>query len=629
MRRLLTVVLLLGAPGAFAQKLNPVQWSVAAGSLSAAPGSIASARIVAKLDPGWHIYSLTTPEGGPTPTTLKLEPNPAVPSAKFYQPKPHSKFDANFKIDTEIYEGEVAFVAQFTIAENLKPGPLDAAITARYQACTEKECLPRKAALTAQWTIDPKAKTTALVVPAGYDEFTGKRSVAASSSAPPGRSAADEGLASFLLIAFGFGLAAIFTPCVFPMIPITLSFFLNREGGRADSLRQAALFCVGIVVLFTIIGLSVAAILGPFGVVQLGSNVWVNAFITAVFLVFGISLLGAFEITLPSSLLTKMDKASQRGGIGGTLLMGLTFSLTSFACVGPFMGALLAGSVQRGGIQPALGMMTFAAGLASPFFLLALFPSYLRRLPKSGGWLARVKVVLGFIILAWALKYLSSIDQVMQWNVLTRERFLAVWFVMFLLPGCYLLGWLRMEGVRSDETVGVGRTLAGAVFVIFAVSLLPGMFGARLGELDSFVPLASEARENAAGGPVAAGWIKNDFSAAAARARDEGKLIFVSFTGYACTNCHWMKANMFSRPEIAEALGNYVLVELYTDGTDAVSERNQQLQEQKFGTVAIPFYAIMDTDQRVVSTFAGLTRKAPEYLTFLRTGAAQTAARVQ
>jgi thiol:disulfide interchange protein len=366
--------------------------------------------------------------------------------------------------------------------------------------------------------------------------------------------------------------------------------------------------------------------------VQLGSNPWVNTFIAAVFVFFGLSLLGAFEITLPSALLTKMDAASQRGGILGTLLMGLTFSLTSFACIGPFVGPLLAGSVQRGGIQPALGMATFAAGLSSPFFLLALFPSYLKRLPRSGGWLARVKVVFGFVLLAVALKYLSSIDQVLQWNILTRERFLAAWFVLFLLPGLYLLGFLRMEGIRSDETVGVARTLAGAMFVIFSVSLLPGMFGARLGELDSFVPLPSENSQlTVAGARSGAGvtWIKNDFEAAAEKARSEGKLIFVSFTGYACTNCHWMKANMFTRPEIAAAMQKYVLVELYTDGTDAASDQNQQLQEQKFQTVAIPFYAIMDADRRVVATFAGLTRKVPEYLAFLQTGSAQTAARVQ
>jgi thiol:disulfide interchange protein len=617
------------APG---QQRNPVQWTFTPDSMSAAPGATVPAKITAKLEDGWHIYALTNPEGGPTPTTIKVNPaSPAVAAIRLYQPKPETKFDPNFNMNVEAFEHEVVLYAGIELAKDAPPGDTEISLLARYQACTDKECLPRKTTLTAKLNIDPKAQTAALNLPAGYAEFTGPTKAAAAAPQPvQGSSGQDQGLAAFLAIAFGFGLAAIFTPCVFPMIPITLSFFLNRPGvSRGESLKQALIFCLGIVVLFTGMGLAVTAIVGPFGVVQLGSNPWVNGFIALVFIAFGLSLLGAFEITLPSGLLTKMNQASERGGMLGTLLMGLTFSLTSFACVGPFVGTLLAGSVQRGGAQPALGMAAFAAGLASPFFVLALFPSYLQRMPRSGGWLARVKVVLGFIILAAALKYLSSIDQVLQWNILTRERFLAAWFVLFALPGAYLLGLLRLEGIRSDETLGVGRTLAGAAFLIFAFSLLPGMFGAPLGELDSLVPLASEspAAVGRGGGEARAlQWAKNDFDNALARAKQESKLVLVSFTGYACTNCHWMKANMFTRPEVADAMKNFVLVELYTDGTDAASEANQKLQETKFGTVAIPFYAIFDGDGRVVATFAGLTRKTPDYLAFLRsTPATQTA----
>jgi thiol:disulfide interchange protein DsbD len=266
-------------------------------------------------------------------------------------------------------------------------------------------------------------------------------------------------------------------------------------------------------------------------------------------------------------------------------------------------------------------MAAFATGLASPFFLLALFPSWLQRLPRSGGWMVRVKVVLGFIVLAAMLKYLSSVDQVLQWNVLTRERFLAIWFVLFALPGLYLLGLLRMEGIRHDEPVGIGRLLVGTAFLAFSFSLLPGMFGARLGELDAFVPLASEstlATNGGSGGGLA--WTKNRYDDALAKARAENKPLFVSFTGYACTNCHWMKANMFTRPEVRAALKDMILVELYTDGTDAESERNQRLQETRFGTVAIPYYAIMDGGEQVMATFAGATRRAPEFMAFLDKG---------
>jgi thiol:disulfide interchange protein len=216
---------------------------------------------------------------------------------------------------------------------------------------------------------------------------------------------------------------------------------------------------------------------------------------------------------------------------------------------------------------------------------------------------------------------------VLQWNMLTRDRFLAAWVVLFALPGLYLLGFLKLEGIRSDETLGVGRTLAGAAFLIFAISLLPGMFGAPLGEIDSWAPLATERAAFGGGGGAAtesSAWMKNDFDGALAKAKAEGKQVLVAFTGYACTNCHWMKANMFPKPEVAAALKNFVLVELYTDGTDAASEANQKLQESQFGTVAIPYYAIFDSDRRVVATFAGLTRKAEQYLAFLNTPAGTT-----
>jgi thiol:disulfide interchange protein DsbD len=352
----------------------------------------------------------------------------------------------------------------------------------------------------------------------------------------------------------------------------------------------------------------------------------VNGFIAAVFLVFGLSLLGAFELRLPSGLLTRLDAASQGGGYAGTLLMGLTFSLTSFACIGPIVGPLLIASVQSKGAEPVLGMVAFATGLAAPFFLLALFPTYLQKLPRSGGWMMRVKVVLGFVVLAVMLKYLSNIDQVLQSQWLTRERFLAAWIVLFGLPGLYLLGLIPMEGIKKDERLGVSRALVAAAFLIFSISLVPGLFGRPLGDLDAFVPEGSPAAavSGASGEQQATGsaYFKNQLDAAIAAARQQNKLVLVNFTGYACTNCHWMKANMFPRPEIQAALKNLIIVDLYTDGTDAESEKNQKLEDQKFGTVSIPFYAIMDADQNVIATFPQLTRNTQEFLSFLQSKAA-------
>jgi thiol:disulfide interchange protein DsbD len=623
------VLLLAGAAAALqAQKQDPIQWVLEPLAPRAAPGSLAALKLTARLEPGWHLYSLTTPSGGPIPTSVRMADSASVSSVRIYQPKPAVKPDPNFGVNTETYEGEqIILYLQAELAKDAASGPLEFTAQMRYQACTEKICLPprRKTASTVL-TVDPAAPEVAFAVPAGYLEATAGQpaGAGADASAAPAGGAEQQGGGAFLLVAFGLGVAAIFTPCVFPMIPITVSYFLNQggqpSGGRMPAATQALIFCLGIVFLFTVLGTATTAILGPFGVVQLASNPWVNGFIALVFFTFALSLLGAFEITLPSSLLTRLNQVSGRGGLAGTLLMGLTFSLTSFACVGPFVGTLLAASVQGGGWQPVLGMAAFSAGLAAPFFLLALFPAWLQRLPRSGGWMSRVKIVLGFVILAASLKYASNIDQVLQANVLTRERFLAAWIVLFALPGLYLLGLIRMEGIKPEEPLGVKRLLAGAAFLTFAFSLLPGMLGGRLGELDAYIPYAAEpagGRETAGGGLK---WMKNQYQQALERARQEGKPALVSFTGYACTNCHWMKSNMFSRPEIAAVLGQFVLVELYTDGADTASEQNQQFQEQRFRTVAIPFYAVIGADEKVSATFAGLTRNPQEFLRFLDKG---------
>jgi len=616
-----TRVLLVGLIAALAwgqpKRQDPVQWKLEIEPARVAPGGKALARFTAAIEDGWHLYSPTTPPG-PIPTELGLADAPGAKLARLLQPRPKVKFDPNFNTNLETFDHSAVFLMEIAIAPDAAAGELELTAQARYQACSDTTCLrPVRKQATAKIVIDPAATAQPPEPPSDY--------VAASrEKEPPAPTKvsgdADQGLLQFLAVAFGFGLAAVFTPCVFPMIPITMSYFLKRgEAGRGDSIFQASLFCLGIVVLFTALGVATTAALGPFGVVQIGSNIWVNLFIAFVFGAFALSMLGAFEITLPSGMLTKLDQASQRGGVGGTLLMGLTFALTSFACVGPFMGTLLAASVQGGGLRPAVGMAVFAAGLASPFFFLALFPGYLNQMPRSGGWLPRVKVVLGFIILAVMFKYLSNIDQVMQWQLLTRERYLAIWVVLFTLPGLYLLGQLRMEGIKPEESVGVARAVVGSAFLAFALSLVPGMFGGRLGELDAYVPLAEETD----GGLK---WLKDDYQGALTKAKAEGKLVFVSFTGHACTNCHWMKANMFTRPEVRQALEGYILVELYTDGADAQSEEFQKLQDSKFASSGIPLYAILDAGGNVLAQHAGSTRSTQRFVGFIQSARKPAAA---
>ena len=611
-RRGVPLALLLLAAVAPAQKLNPVQWSVDPQEATAPPGSKVAYLLTAHLEPGWHLYALSVPKPINS-TSIRIGESAAIASVGIYQPAPRTIFDPNFGFNVETYEGQATFRVELGLAKDAPAGPLQIAFQTRFQACNDKMCLPpRRVESAAKLLIDPAAQAAALPpLPAGYTRFDPNAQPPAARGASPAAPSGGGGMAGFILLAFGVGLAAIFTPCVFPMIPITVSYFLNKPAGsRARSLADALLFSLGIVVLFSALGLAATAILGPFGVVELGSNVWVNAFVALVFLAFGLSLLGAFEITIPSGVLTRLTLASQGGGVLGTLLMGLTFSLSAFACVGPFVGTLLAASVSGGGARPFAGMVAFAVGLATPFFFLALFPSYLKRMPRSGGWLERVKVAMGFLVLAAMFKYLSDVDQVMLWNLLTRERFLAAWVVLFGLAGLYLLGMLRLRGGHPEDPPGPVRLLVGAAFLAFSISLIPAMAGARLGELDAYVP------PSPAAAPAAVGYRE-----ALARARSEGKRVFVSFTGHACTNCRWMEANMFPRPEIAAALKDYVLAELYTDGTDAASERNQALENARFSTVAIPYYAILDPDEKVVASFPGLTRNPQEFLRFLRAGA--------
>jgi thiol:disulfide interchange protein DsbD len=620
MRAAVSAGLLLVSFCALAQKTERVRWNVQVEPAAAAPGGKVLARATADVEPGWHLYSAST--AGGMPTSFQAEPSTVVGRLRTLQPPPKRALDPNFNTETETYEGQVTFLLELDLKKDAPVGATELTFHARFQTCNDRQCVPGKWTGTAPVTVDRSAQAAAPAIPAGYAE-------AKPPAAETGQPAPQQSWGAFLLVAFGFGLASIFTPCVFPMIPITMSYFLNRQsGGRGESIRQAVIFCLGIIVLFSGLGLVTTAILGPVGVKQLASSPWVNGFITALFMAFGLSLLGAFEITIPSSILTRLNQSSEKGGFVGTLLMGLTFSLASFACVGPFVGTLLAASVSGGGLQPLVGMVTFAAGLALPFFFLAIFPSYLKRLPRSGGWMARVKVVMGFVILAASLKYLASLDQVLQWGFLTRERFLAAWMVLFAMAGLYLLGFLRLEGIKPDEKTGLWRLLIGMAFLMFAISLAPGMFGGKLGDLDAYVPPAAADATLAGGGgsQTTLPWMTDDYRGALERARREGKLLFVDFTGVTCTNCHWMRANMFTRPEIVAALGNFVLVELYTDRPDAVSEANQQLQLAKFNTVAEPFYAILSPDEKAIATFDHLTRDPQEFLAFLQKGAAPSPA---
>ena len=628
MRSLRLFALLSAFPAAAgAQVLDPVQWSLALEPAQAAPGGRVTARLTAAVEDGWHLYSSTTPQGKPIALNLQISDSPAVASWKAHQPEPTVQFDPNFQMDSEWYEHSAEFLVAIDLADGIAGEQrIEAAV--RYAACDDRRCLPpKRKSAAAVLTVAPGATGRAAAVPENYRPM--KLFAAASSAAEPAASSVpvagvgeEQGVVRVCAGGAELRPAGRTDPVRFPADSDLHGLVPQR--GRIAVRRGGApgrLFCLGVVVFFTALGAAVSAVAGPFGMSQLGANVWVNLLIALVFFAFAASMLGGFEMAMPSGVMTAANRRASGSGVASTLMLSLVFTLASFACTGPFVGSLLAGSLSGGSIAyPVFGMCMFSIGLAAPFFAIALFPPLLGKLPQGGGWLAVTKRAMGLVILAVGVKYLSTVDQAFGWNLLTRERFLSIWIVLFALAALYLWGVVRLGEDGPAEGIGLTRLGAGAAFSILALSLIPGMFGGRLGELDAYVPEAGQSGFFAAGGKPAVKWIKDDFDGALARAQASGKPLLANFTGYACTNCKWMKANMFTKPEIETALADLVLVELYTDGLDAAGEANQQLQISRFNSSTIPFYAVIRPDDTPAGTFSGQTRNAAEFLKFLKSG---------
>lgn len=419
------------------------------------------------------------------------------------------------------------------------------------------------------------------------------------------------------------GALSLLTPCVFPMIPITVSYFTRTDDStRGSPTRNALIYAAGIMATFTVLGMAIALLVGAGGINRFAANPWVNLLVTTIFIAFALNLFGVWQFTLPSSLLTRLTAASNgsRGGeTVGILAMGLTFTLTSFTCTAPFVGTLLVMAAQGDWQWPLLGLMVFSAVFALPFFLLAMMPSAIAKLPRSGSWLNSVKVMMGFIEIATAMKFLANADLVWQWGIFTRDVVLIVWIVTAVLAAAYLAGLFTR--VRPRPRTGPWQYGVAVACIAIAFVLGRGIRGGRLGELESFLPPPE--------GAVTAGiasvdgelsWMVNDYAASLARAKSENKWVLIDFTGYTCTNCRWMEANMFPRAEITKEMERFVRVRLYTDGQGELYRTQQKLELDKFGTVALPYYAIVDSEGHTKSQFLGMTRSSDEYLTFLRVG---------
>jgi thiol:disulfide interchange protein DsbD len=374
---------------------------------------------------------------------------------------------------------------------------------------------------------------------------------------------------------------------------------------------------------FVALGMSLAIIFGAAGINKLAANPWVNLLITAIFLGFALSLLGVFFMQLPTGLMNRLNNASSdkgQGSIGGTLLMGLTFSLTSFTCTAPFVGTLLVLAAQGNWRWPLVGMTGFSFVFAVPFFLLALAPQLMTQMPRAGGWMNSVKVVMGFLEIAAAMKFLSNADLVWHWNIFTRTTVLCIWTGCMLMVVAYLLGWFRLDHDSQVDAVSGPRVVFSLLFLACAIWLANGLAGHRLGEIDAFLPPADI--DNGARGQETSAvpdmpWILNDLPAGIAAAKAQGKPVFVDFTGYTCTNCRWMESNIFSRPAIEQYMNRFVKVRLYTDGEGKIYTDQQDYEDKHFGTVALPFYALLNSNGDTVDTSAGVTRDEKAFATFL------------
>jgi len=415
----------------------------------------------------------------------------------------------------------------------------------------------------------------------------------------------------YLWLAATAGAVSLLTPCVFPMIPITVSYFTNHA---TSGIRSALIFAGAIIGSFTALGVLLALAFGATGVQRFAANPYVNLLLAALFVAFALNLFGVYQIAVPSRALTALDGAarnqeSQGSPVAGAMLMGLTFALTSFTCTAPFIGTVLVTAATGAWHQPALGMLAYSTVFALPFFVLALIPQWASRLPRAGRWLVSVKVVMGFLELAAALKFISNADLVWHWNIFTRDVVLALWVALAGLMAAYFV---------ASGPGTVARLAGAAASLGVGIWLATGLVGRSLGELESFLPPPASQRDSYV---MNLNWHLNDLPGALALAKQQTKPVFIDFTGYTCTNCRWMEANVFARSDVKAELNQFALARLFTDGDGPVYETQQAYQERTFNTVALPLYAVLSPDGHTIATLPGLTRDPAVFLAFLEKNA--------
>lgn len=610
------------------------------------------------IEDEWHMYSQFTPEGGPLPTEIlfnNAEGNFEAPE-KAEESETHTQFNDVFGVD-ETYFDKTVQLKQTIEVTNPKNNLVQAELF--YQVCKEQCIMQNKyfefdlKALTSKEVVEFGA---AAVAPAG-DQDEGNDKPAAET--PQSEKEDDRGLLTIFLLAFAGGFTALLTPCVFPMIPMTVSFFTKQSKTRAAGVRNAILYGISIIIIYVILGSVVTAIFGADSLNALSTNVTFNLVFFVLLLVFAASFLGAFEIMLPNSWANKIDRQADRGGFLGILFMALALAIVSFSCTGPIVGTLLVEAASKGGIAPIVGMLGFSSALALPFMLFAMFPGWLNSLPKSGGWLNTVKVFLGFLELAFAFKFLSNADLVLQAHILERETFLAIWIAVFGTMALYLFGKITLPHDSPMSSISVGRLSLGILTLAFTVYLIPGLWGAPLKLISGFPPPSNYSESPfgfgaTGGGAVATGQelpegaklgahgiiAFEDYNEGLAYAKEVNKPVLIDFTGYACVNCRKMEDYVWSDERILSILKNdVVLISLYVDYKKELPESEQYVSEatgKKIKTIgnkwsdlqitrykanAQPYYVLMHPEtEENLNDPVGYTPDISEYEEWLTSG---------
>jgi thiol:disulfide interchange protein len=641
----IVILILLSSISVYSQILTPVIWD---SEVKQVDGDTITLLMHASIEENWHLYTQNIPDGGPIPTTFTFEnPNNDFELVgETTESESHTSFDKIFEMDLGYFDISATFTQKIKL---LNKDLSTVNVLVDFQSCDDEKCIFESADMTFKLAAEkPNAEKI------DVDE-------ADAEVIKNDKKGSNRDMWAIFFLAFLSGFAALLTPCVFPMIPLTVSFFTKQSKNRALGIRNAILYGLFIIVIYVLLGTLVTWIFGADALNALSTNVWFNIIFFLLLVIFAVSFLGAFEIVLPQSWANKVDQKSNKGGIIGIFFMALALAIVSFSCTGPIIGTLLVESASKGGLAPVIGMLGFSLAIALPFALFALFPGWLNSLPKSGGWLNTVKVVLGFLELALAFKFLSQADLVLQTDYIEREIFIAIWIAIFGTLALYLLGKIRLPHDSPLPHISVGRLMLGLVVLSFTIYMIPGLWGAPLNLISAFPPpqgysespygvgftkLGSGSATNHSDMPDGGHLLAphdilafNDYEKGLAYAKKVNKPVLIDFTGWACVNCRKMEQNVWPEGNILPLLKNeVVLISLYVDDKRELPENEKYVSEEtgkkitsignkwsdlqikKYKANAQPFYVLMDLNEQNLIDPVGYTPDAEEFENWIKEG---------